>query len=55
MGMRFGAVEFLEWGAGVVLHEDHGVAAFVAGGYLEACGFGLDVQGHDHAWLCFSD
>ena len=49
LGVGVCGVELLEGGAGVGLDEDHCVAAFVAGGYLDSGGFGEDVQGHDHA------
>lgn len=52
LSVRVGRVESLEWRAGVFLDEDHCVAAFVAGGYLYSCALCLDVQGHDHTWLC---
>lgn len=49
LGVGAGAVELLEGGAGVGLHEDHGVAAFVAGGDLDSGRFREDGQCHHHA------
>lgn len=40
LGVRVCGVEFLKGGAWVVLHKDHCVAAFVAGGYLDPGGLG---------------
>lgn len=43
LSVRICRIELLEWGPGVFLHEDHCVAAFVAGGYLDSGGFCEDI------------